>query len=724
MRWAIALSSVPLIFLVLIENWPLVFAFLCGMGLFVLSAVTSRNADHFVRSQYIYFAGGVVILLPAFALAIPAQSMAAGGAILPALVGFYIYRGLIRWLNITLSVICFILPFVSQDWNNAQQALAFVDRELAFEWVLLAVFGLFLALLFMRMNADLRRSNTALEAARTYAAQERERYQTLFNNAPEAYFILSAKDGAIVECNQGAERMLRGGKEKLIGKLPFELSPPYQASGEASREAAKAITRQIVSTGELTFEWVHQRLDGESFWVEVEIRRGEYQGQTVYFSTWREIEKRKRLEAELIKLANEDQLTGLLNRYSLSQAFERLLSHARRNTTPITLFFIDLDKFKYVNDSYGHKTGDLLLKRVAEILESSIRREDLAARLGGDEFVLVFEGQQSVYEIDELASKLAQKFDNPITIDGHRLKVGVSIGIASYPRDGMDFDSLLRAADNALYKAKDLGRGQHQFFSTEMADMAAEHLRIEEGINRALKQDEFRLVYQRQVSLQDGTTYGVEALVRWQDPTRGLVFPDEFLSVADDSNQLEKLERWIIHQAFAQAKEWYDSGIKFGRLAVNLSARSLQRGYASSLIHDALEKSGCPGFLLEAEISENFLLENEERGIGELEKIRKMGLELSLDDFGTGFASLRYLKEMPIDKLKIDKVFIDDIVTQKSDLDILSATIAMAHKLNLIVIAEGVEQQSQLELLKQEHCDVIQGYLFSRPVPADELFDQ
>lgn len=702
----------------------LVLAFLSGIGLFVISAVVSRRPELFVRSQYLYFAGGVVILLPTFALAIPAQSIAAGAAMVPALVGFYIYRGLMRWLNITLSAICFILPFASQDWNIAQQELSFSDRELAFEWVLLAVFGLFMAILFTRMNADLRRSNTALEAARTYAAQERKRYQTLFNNAPEAYFILSAKDGGIVECNHGAERMLGGGKESLIGKLPFELSPRYQPSGETSLEAAKAITQQIVSKGELTFEWVHQRLDGEPFWVEVEIRRGEYQGQTVYFSTWREIEARKRLEAELIKIANEDQLTGLLNRYSLSQAFERVLSHARRNTSPISLFFIDLDKFKYVNDSYGHKTGDLLLKRVAEILESSIRREDLAARLGGDEFVLVFEGQHSVYEIDELASKLAEKFDNPITIDGHRIKVGVSIGIASYPRDALDFDGLLRAADNALYKAKDLGRGQHQFFSAEMADMAAEHLRIEEGINRALKQGEFRLVYQRQVSLLTGETYGVEALVRWQDPSRGLVFPDEFLSVADDSNQLEKLERWIIHQAFSQAKEWYDAGLKFGRLAVNLSARSLQRGYAANLIHDALKQTGCPGCLLEAEISENFLLESEELGISELVKIRKMGLELSLDDFGTGFASLRYLKKMPIDKLKIDKVFIDDIVSQKSDLDIVSATIAMAHKLNLTVIAEGVEQTSQLELLKQEGCDVIQGYLFSRPVPADQLFEQ
>lgn len=719
---AIPLSMVPLGVLLYFQQWVLAAAFALGILLFGISAWIGLKNGPLKRAQLFYVLGGAVILLPTFTLGIPINSIAAVIALMPLIVGLYLYQGLFRWLNIGLSLCCFTAAYVVQVVFEKTAILVESELQVTFSWVMFSVFTLLLLVVITRATNDLRRANVELRQAIRDAAQARERYQTLFDNAPEAYFILSADKGAIVECNQGAERMLRGSREELLGKLPFELSPSHQPSGERSDTAAREISKRIVEQGELTFEWVHQRLDGEPFWVEVEIREGRYEDENVYFSTWRAIDKRKRLESELIKLANEDQLTGLLNRHSLKEAFERLMAHAKRAKTGITLFYIDLDKFKYVNDSYGHRTGDQLLRIVASQFTRNIRREDLAARLGGDEFLLAFEGELSIHQIEELVQKLSAPFEAPIDIEGHSLKVGLSIGISTYPQDGDTFDTLLRAADNALYRAKDLGRGQHQFFSVEMADKATEHLRMETGIARALELGEFKLVYQQQIDLRDRSVYGVEALLRWQDPERGLVYPESFLSVADDSNQLEQLEHWILHEASLQAKAWKDAGVDFGRLAVNLSPRSLQRGYAFKLIKEALETTECPPWLLEAEISENFLLENEDTGIAQLESIRKLGVELSLDDFGTGFSSLRYIQRMPIDKLKIDKSFILDIDQSISDLEIVSATIAMAHKLDLTVIAEGVETAAQLELIEREGCDVVQGYLFSHPVAAEELF--
>lgn len=719
---AIPLSVVPMGVLLFLQQWMLAAAFAFGIALFCVSAWIGFNKGPLMRAQMFYIIGGAIILLPTFVLAIPIDSIAAVIALMPLIVGFYLYQGLFRWLNIALSLCCFALAFVVQVVFKNGASLKNSEFEATFSWVMFSVFTIFLLVVITRVTTDLRRANVRLTLANRDAAQERQRYQTLFDNAPEAYFILSAKNGAIVECNHGAERMLRASREELMGKLPFELSPSHQPSGESSDVAARDIGKQIVKQGELTFEWVHQRHDGETFWAEVEIRRGRYEGEEVYFSTWREIDQRKRLQSKLLKLANEDQLTGLLNRHSLKMSFNRLLAHAKRANTGITIFYIDLDKFKYVNDSYGHMTGDQLLRRVADQFKSSIRQDDLAARLGGDEFLLAFEGELSIHQIEGLVHKLSEPFKTALDIVGHSLKVGLSIGISIFPQDGDDFEALLRAADNALYKAKDLGRGQHQFFSREMADKATEHLRIETGIARALQQGEFKLVYQQQISLKDRSVYGVEALLRWHDPELGLVYPESFLSIADDSNQLEQLEQWILQTAFSQAKTWHDAGIAFGRMAVNLSPRSLQRGYAFKLIKAAMERTGCPASLLEAEISENFLLENEKAGIAQLICIRELGVELSLDDFGTGFSSLRYIQRMPIDKLKIDKSFVRDINHNKSDLEIVSATIAMAHKLDLRVIAEGVETQDQLEHVEREGCDVVQGYLFSKPVAADELF--
>ena len=719
---AFLLTLVPLALLLVNEAWALGSAYLIAALLLLLAILMGRDSAAFLRSQYVYFSAGAIIICSTLAIGVELRSLSAVVGLLPLIIGIYLYRGVMRWLNVGLSGVAYLLGFTVQFGLGYTADFWQTSTAQLFDTLLFLLFALFLLTLLQRITNDLRRINHSLKQSSEVLKEERNRYQTLFNNAPEAYFMLSSKDGSIIDCNHGAERMLGASRDQLLGKLPFELSPLHQPNGELSKSAAREMSRQIVQLGNLTFEWVHQRLDGVALSVEVEIRRGEYLGETVYFSTWRNIARRKELEARLIKLANEDQLTGLLNRHSIQVAMERQIAFAQRHDSSLALFFIDLDRFKFVNDNYGHKLGDQLLVEVSKRLKSCVRGEDLAARLGGDEFVLVFSELDSGFELEEIANKVQAQFNQPLAVGEHHIKVSISIGIATYPQDGSDFAGLLRAADTALYRAKDLGRAQHHFFSSKLADMAAEHLRIEVGIRQGLQKGQFQLFYQKQVNLADQSIYGIEALVRWNDPERGLTAPNQFLKVASETNQLEALELWIIEHALMQAQEWAKQGLEFGRMAVNLSAQSLQRGYAVKTLRHAIDKTGCPANLIEAEISENFLLSNVEGGISQLNEIRALGIELSLDDFGTGFSSLRYLKLLPINKLKIDQSFIRDLQPRGRDRDIVSATIAMAHKMNLVVIAEGVEREDQLEVVIQEGCDVVQGYIFSKPVPAEALF--
>lgn len=548
-----------------------------------------------------------------------------------------------------------------------------------------------------------------------------ERLRNLWENSPDVYLVIDPGSSEILECNKSAERILCGTREEILHKTLIDFSPPNQVDGRPSLELIQERILEIQTNGFARFDWLHTRLTGEDFWVEVESRSGKLRNRPVLFTTWRDISMRKAMEEDLRVMAHNDQLTGLPNRRLLEEHTNFALERAARNKQPLYLMFIDLDNFKYVNDAYGHKVGDSLLIEAAHRFQSVLRGEDLLARIGGDEFVVVLQDLDGQFQVETVAQKLMQQGNDPVEIANASLPLGMSIGIASYPRDGDDFDQLLSRADTAMYGSKQNGKARYQFYSSEASASASERLRLEVEMRKGLKQGEFRLYYQPKVSLKTGRISGVEALIRWQHPELGLISPASFLPIAEESSLLEGLEHRVFHVAALQAAAWQRMGMKFNKIAVNASGKSLKHGYAAEYLQSALRRGNCPASLLEVEISEGFMMQGSEQGLGEINKIRRLGVDLSLDDFGTGFSSLTYVKKMPISKLKVDQSFVRHISDSSEDREIISATIAMAHKLNLTTIAEGVETEEQLAFLREEQCDEIQGYLLSQPLSPKEF---
>jgi len=708
-RVALAVSLLPLLAIFYLQSSSLALPYL--IGFFILSTTTfSATYRLLPRGAHLIQTVGLITLIGVTQInLIEIDSAASVICSLPLLLGLYLFTGLMRWLNVTASLVLLALSMWTQFGLGYRPSAVSIDYYPYFSIAIFIGFIVFLIAIMGRVKKRFGAVNGRL-------SQEKERYRTLFDNAPEAYLILQARDGALLECNKGLERMLGGTRDQLLGKFPYELSPEFQPDGTSSLDGNAKIARTVIKQGEMKFEWVHQRLNGEAFWVEVEIRSGFYMDQIVFFSTWREIGVRKRLEQKLLELANNDQLTGLPNRRLLRESFNWAISRADRGGKRISLMFIDVDNFKYINDVYGHDAGDQLLLSVAKRLQSAVRQEDICARLGGDEFVLVLEHLDNETAAEHVAQKLMHVFAQPFKLEQQSVQASLSIGIAVYPNDGDSFDELMRCADTAMYRSKADGRAQYCFYSAEMATKAADRLRIESGLRTALDNEELRLVYQPLVNLADGHIIGVEVLVRWQHPTDGMIPPISFLPVAEDSVLIEEIEAWIFYEACKQAQTWYKAGLNFGTMAINASARGLQRGYVVNLLEQSLKETGCHPHLIEIEVSENFVMSKSAEGLGHLQGIRKLGVSLSLDDFGTGYSSLSYVTKMPISKLKIDKSLVANILSDSNNREIVSATIAMAKRLKLVTVAEGIESREQAKFLRVEGCDIGQGYLFSYPL--------
>jgi diguanylate cyclase (GGDEF)-like protein len=390
---------------------------------------------------------------------------------------------------------------------------------------------------------------------------------------------------------------------------------------------------------------------------------------------------------------------------------------------------MDLDRFKTVNDTLGHDSGNQLLRQVTQRLLSCLRDGDTLARIGGDEFALVLPDMTQADDAARIARDIAQAFNACIVVDGSQVFVSLSIGIALYPLDDRDGATLLRDADSAMYHAKTLGRGNFQFYSAELTQRARQRMTLETGLRQALEREEFKLHYQAQVDIKTGQVLGVEALLRWDQPGTGAVSPASFIGVAEDCGLIVSLGEWVLRTACAQAKAWHAQGFTSLTMAVNLSARQFAPGKLVELVElikSVLEETGLPAHCLELEITESILIDNADATVlAALREFKRMGITLALDDFGTGYCSLSYLKRFPIDKLKIDKSFIQGITSDPDDAALVRAIIAMARSLRLCVIAEGVETQEQYEHLRQQDCDQMQGNYFSHPASAqtvNELF--
>jgi diguanylate cyclase (GGDEF)-like protein len=440
-----------------------------------------------------------------------------------------------------------------------------------------------------------------------------------------------------------------------------------------------------------------------------------------YLAIAADITEHKAAKQQIEFLAYRDVLTGLPNRLLLQDRFEQATAYADRAGTRVALLFLDLDNFKSINDSLGHAVGDLLLKEIASRLAECVRDTDTISRQGGDEFLIVLPDLSDADAVAPVLNKIRDRMKAPFVINGNEFSSSVSMGVAIYPDDGDNFDTLLKKADMAMYRAKEAGRNTYQFFDEQMNVEAIEYLSLKNGLRRAVERGEFILHYQPQINLASGAVVGVEALLRWSHPELGMVAPARFIPVAEESGLIVPIGEWVMREACRQAMAWKSAGLPELIMAVNLSAVQFKRGDVEQTVINALEESGFDPHLLELELTESILIHNTESVLASVKRLKLLGVTLSIDDFGTGYSSLSYLKRFSVDKLKIDQSFIRDLATDPDDAAITLAIIQMARSLNLKTIAEGVENADMLASLRKFQCDEVQGYHFARPMPADEF---
>ncbi len=566
-----------------------------------------------------------------------------------------------------------------------------------------------LALLARDVAAALDRK-LALDALR----ESEERFRTLADTAPCAIFIYQ---GATFRYANEATASISGfSRDELYGKDFWQLVHPDIREVVKRRGLARQKGDPLPSRYEIRI----LRKDGEVRWLDYSAGLIELEGSPAVLGTAFDITERKRAEERIRSLAYHDTLTGLPNRLLFADRLGLAVAQAHRQGQKLAVLFLDLDGFKVINDSLGHSLGDRMLEVVAERIQRALREGDTVARLGGDEFTLLLPGISRAEDAPKVAEKILETLRQPIPIDGREFFVTGSIGISLYPDDGNDPETLVRNADAAMYRAKDRGRDTYQLYAAAMNATAVERLSLESSLRKALAQGALRLHYQPLLDLATGKIYGVEALLRWERPGRGLVFPDEFIPLAELTGLIIPIGPWVWRTACSQVKQWHDRGHGALRLAVNLSARQFQQPDIAAQVTRALEETGFPPTHLDLEITESYAMQNPEFAIQTLRELKAVGLSLSIDDFGVGYSSLSYLKRLPIDTLKVDRSFVRDITTDPDDAAIVTAVIAMARTLELTVVAEGVETEEQRAFLAAQGCDRAQGYLWSRAVPAEE----
>ncbi|HJV82827.1 sensor domain-containing phosphodiesterase [Noviherbaspirillum sp.] len=530
--------------------------------------------------------------------------------------------------------------------------------------------------------------------------------------------VITDLDGNIEYTNPAFERITGYSVAEVVGWNCRFLQ------GRDTDQAGVAVIRRAVRNREESSVLLRNyRKNGELFWNDVHIApvRGPDGNVTHFVGVLNDITEVKRYEKELERQANFDSLTALANRNVLKDRILQAIATAQRSGTFVTIGFMDLDNFKFINDSLGHNVGDELLKGVAERLATCLRGQDTVARYGGDEFAFVLVGQKDEKSIAVLMDRILKTIGRPFNIEGHKLYVSCSIGLSTYPKDGKDVDTLLKNADAAMYRAKDRGRNNFQFYTPAMNKRVTERLSLESKLRQALADNEFALHYQPKVDLRSGQIVGAEALLRWYPAGGNVVPPSAFIPLAEETGLIVPIGEWALYTACAQSKALQDAGFPPLRVAVNISVRQFERESLVGMVRQALETSGLDARYLELELTESLVMQNPQEGIKILHDLKEMGVRLAIDDFGTGYSSLGYLQRFPVDRLKIDQSFVRDIGADPNDAIIARAIISLGHSLGMSVIAEGVSSQEQLAFLRENGCDEMQGFLFSRALPIDEL---
>lgn len=541
-------------------------------------------------------------------------------------------------------------------------------------------------------------------------------FRNIMDAAQVGIFVL--QEGRFKYANSFLLRMLGFSAEELIDCLgPLDVVAPEQHPF-----VVEQMQLRVSGVPGHSYELTLVRKDGSTFPAMVLGSPSVYGGFPASVGTVLDISAQKAAEQRIRELADYDALTGLPNRRLLRERFSQLLAAAERDHSEIAVLFLDLDHFKRVNDSLGHSVGDELLCEVARRLDRAVRRVDTLARLGGDEFIFAMPGFHTAAAA-EVGRRLIEVFAAPFDIAGHELTVTPSLGISIYPQDGRDLETLLKNADTAMYRAKELGRNTFQFYSSEMNTTTLDRLLMESNLRRALLQNEFVLHYQPLVELASGRIVGVEALIRWLHPELGVIMPDRFIHVAEETGLINPIGDWVLCEACRQAQAWLEAGLPPIVVAVNVAPVQFRQSGFVEAVAGALATSGLPASQLELELTERTVMHDAEFNMGTMHALHRMGVELSLDDFGTGYSSLAYLKRFPVGKLKIDRSFVNDLETDPDDWAIASTIVSMGRGLRLKVLAEGVEKAEQLAQLRKMGCDMAQGYHFSRPMSAAGIAD-
>lgn len=573
--------------------------------------------------------------------------------------------------------------------------------------------------LFHRLPVTLESAHLRVQLERERAAlsESKARFQQMAEAIDDIFFLTNWTASRVLYVSPAYERLWREPVQQLYADGQSWFRPMHP-------EDRQRIQAQIPTTGGDDFDGEFRLLFGD------EVRHMHMRSRQVLDAQGQpfrragivqDVTERKLQEARIERLAYHDPLTGLPNRSLLMDRLGQALAQAQRHQGLLALLFLDLDRFKNVNDTLGHLLGDRLLCQVAERLRTALRECDTIARLGGDEFVVLLTDVQDVADAAHVADKLLAALAAPFVLGERELHINASLGVSLYPRDGQDADALLKYADTALYKAKEGGRNAYRFFSPDMDIEAHQRLRLENDLRRAASRGELSLHYQPQVVLSDGQVFSLEALLRWHHPVEGWIPPDRFIPLAEDTGLIHALGEWVLDTACQQMRQWQAQGLTNLRVAVNLSAHQLRRPGLDQCVQQALARSGLSPASLELEITESSMMQDPAQSLALLRRLRSLGVHLSIDDFGTGYSSLAHLTELPLQRLKIDRSFIAGLPADDRSAAIVEAVIAMARRLGLAVLAEGVETAEQCQLLKRSGCDEMQGFLLARPVPAEQV---
>ncbi|RTE07073.1 bifunctional diguanylate cyclase/phosphodiesterase [Paenibacillus whitsoniae] len=549
----------------------------------------------------------------------------------------------------------------------------------------------------------------------TQSLMSERKFRAVVESANDA-IILTDNHGTIISWNKGVHAIFGYEESSIMGKSLLTIISFGDQGEQEELISMRLKSAQLIGK---TCEVQGIRKDKAIIPIELSIGLWTDEGKTYFSCIMRDITERKQAEEKINQMVYLDPLTGLPNRHLLNDRLIHALDQAQENKQMIGIMFIDLDRFKYINDSLGHATGDKLLIEAAKRFQDCVSKFETVSRQGGDEFIILFPNTTSD-EITKKARTIVRAFAQSFSIDDNELFVTPSVGISMYPGDGNDLDTLIKNADTAMYRVKELGKNSFQFYTPDMNDAVSKKMQLEIGLRKALERGEFQVYYQPQINVATGGIIGVEALIRWQHPELGQISPVEFIPMAEETGLIIPIGEWVLKEACRQNKEWQELGFPPIRMAVNISSRQFQQSNLIEVVSQTLKETGLDAKYLELELTES-IIQDSKFAISTMQKLKGMGIFLSIDDFGTGYSSLSYLKLFPIDSLKIDQSFTRNMFENVKDAALVHTIISMAHNLDLKVIAEGVETQDQLAFLVEKQCNEAQGYLFSKPQNAEHI---